>query len=324
MAAENSPATEPTEPVLVITRVFDAPGELVFKAWTESEHLKRWWGPKGFTMGVSKLDLRTGGVFLYSVRSPDGHEMWGKFVYREMVAPERLVFVNSFSDEEGNAVRHPLSQTWPLEILNTLTFAEHEGRTALTMRGVPLSATEAERKTFEAGRDSVQKGFAGTFDQLTDYLAKIQTDTADREIVMTRLFDAPRELVFKAWTDPEHVAQWWGPNGFTNTIHEMDVRPGGVWRFVMHGPDSVDYKNKIIYLEIVKPERLVYSHGADDGGEPEQFHVTVTFAEQGGKTHLTMRTLFESAAERNKTVEFGAIELGNQSLARLEEHLAKM
>jgi uncharacterized protein YndB with AHSA1/START domain len=168
--AENNVTSESE---LVITRIFDAPRELVFKVFTESEHLKHWWGPKGFTFGVSKLDLRPGGVFHYSMRSPDGHEMWGKFVYREIVAPERIVFVNSFSDEEGNTVRAPFSPTWPLEVLNTWTFAENEGKTTLTLRGVPINATEEERKTFEAMRNNVQQGFAGTFDQLADYLAKV-------------------------------------------------------------------------------------------------------------------------------------------------------
>jgi uncharacterized protein YndB with AHSA1/START domain len=152
-----------------------------------------------------------------------------------------------------------------------------------------------------------------------------EMNTADREIVIERVFDAPRELVFKAWIDPKQIAQWWGPKGFTTTTYEMDVRPGGVWRFVMHGPDGVDYKNKIIYIEVVKPECLVYSHSGDEEGEPGQFHVTVTFTEQGGKTKLTMRMLFGSTEERDKVVkEFGAIEGGNQTLDRLEEHLAKM
>jgi uncharacterized protein YndB with AHSA1/START domain len=151
-----------------------------------------------------------------------------------------------------------------------------------------------------------------------------ETNTGDREILIERVFDAPRELVFQAWTDPEHVAQWWGPQGFTNTIHEMDVRPGGICRFIMHSPDGVDYKNKIVYIEIVNPERLVYTHGEDDEGEGGQFHVTVTFAEQGGKTKLTVRMLFESAEERDKSVKFGAIEGGNQTLDRLAEYLAKM
>jgi len=145
------------------------------------------------------------------------------------------------------------------------------------------------------------------------------TGTPDREITAARVFDAPRELVFKMWTDPKHVAQWWGPNGFTSTIDEMDVRPGGVWRFVMHGPDGVDYKNKIVYKEILKPERLVYSHVSGP-----RFDVTATFAGQGDKTELTVRMLFESAPQRDNAVkQFGAIEGLKQTLGRLEEHLGK-
>jgi uncharacterized protein YndB with AHSA1/START domain len=144
--------------------------------------------------------------------------------------------------------------------------------------------------------------------------------TADGEIAATRTLDAPRELVWKMWTDPNHIAQWWGPNGFTNTIHEMDVRPGGVWRFVMHGPDGVDYQNKILYREVVEPERLVYDHVSGP-----QFHATVFFAEEGNKTRLNMRMLFESAELRDKVArEFGAVEGLNRTLGRLEERLTKM
>lgn len=146
------------------------------------------------------------------------------------------------------------------------------------------------------------------------------TDNADREIVTERVFDAPRELVYKAWTDPEHVAQWWGPNGFTNTIHEMDVRPGCFWRFIMHGPDGIDYKNEIEYIEVVKPELLVYFHGSTP-----KFHVTVNFDDQNGKTKVTMRMLFDTVAQRDKTVEtFGAIEGAKQTFERLAQHLAQM
>ena len=86
--------------------------------------------------------------------------------------------------------------------------------------------------------------------------------------MITRVFNAPRKMVFDAWTDPRQVAQWWGPRGFTTTISEMDVRPGGVWRLVMHGPDGTDYKNKVVYLEVAKPERLVYKHEPELGTEP--------------------------------------------------------
>lgn len=149
------------------------------------------------------------------------------------------------------------------------------------------------------------------------------TGAENREIVISRVLDAPRELVFKAWTTSEHVAQWWGPNGFTNTISEMDVRPGGIWQFVMHGPDGTDYKNQISYLEIVEPERLVYAHSGDEAVESGQFHVTVSFAEHGSKTKLTMRMLFDSAEERDRAEAFGAVRGGNQTLDRLEGFLAE-
>jgi uncharacterized protein YndB with AHSA1/START domain len=146
--------------------------------------------------------------------------------------------------------------------------------------------------------------------------------TSDREIVITRVFDAPRELVFEAWTDPEQVVQWWGPHGFTTTIHEMDVRPGGVWLFTMHGPDGTDYGNRVVFVEVVKPERLVYDHGPEGQSNIKPFYVTVTFDDEDGKTHLTLRMVFESAAERDRAVEFGALEGGKQTLERLAQHLA--
>jgi uncharacterized protein YndB with AHSA1/START domain len=147
--------------------------------------------------------------------------------------------------------------------------------------------------------------------------------TADREIVTTRLIDAPRELVFEAWTDPEHVAHWFGPNGFVTTTHAMDVRPGGVWRFTMRGPDGKDWPNVVTYEQVVRPERLVYLHG--DETEPDMFQTTVTFDDEGGKTALTMRALFKTAAAREFVVrERGAVEGGQQTVSRLEEYVRTM
>ena len=161
----------PAEPEFVITRDFHAPRELVWKAWTEPDRLMQWWGPKGFTMLACKLDLRPGGLFHYGMQAANGFEMWGKFVYREILAPERLVFVVSFSDKQGGTTRHFASATWPLEVLNTLTLTEHTGNTTVALKGGPINATEEERKTFAAGFESMQKGFTGTFDQLAAYLA---------------------------------------------------------------------------------------------------------------------------------------------------------
>jgi uncharacterized protein YndB with AHSA1/START domain len=144
-----------------------------------------------------------------------------------------------------------------------------------------------------------------------------------REIAITRIVNAPRSLVYEVWTDPKHVVNWWGPTGFTNTIHEMDVRPGGIWRLTMHGPDGTDYPNKIVFKEVVKPERLVWSHGSDE--DPDQFISTVTFVAQGKKTEIHMRMVFRSKEHRDMLVEkFGAIEGNTQTIDRLEAYLAKM
>jgi uncharacterized protein YndB with AHSA1/START domain len=149
------------------------------------------------------------------------------------------------------------------------------------------------------------------------------TSTADREIATTRVFDAPRELVWKVWTDPNHITHWWGPRGFTNTIHKMDVKPGGVWEFIMHGPNGVDYPNKVTYLEVKKPERLVYDHG--EPGELTYFRVTVTFEDLGGKTKLTMQMLFETVQQRNQVAEkYGAVKGLKQNMDKLGEYLARL
>ncbi len=147
------------------------------------------------------------------------------------------------------------------------------------------------------------------------------SDTAEREIVISRTLDAPRDLVFNAFTDPEQVVRWWGPNGFTTTTEHMDVRPGGSWKFVMHGPDGTDYPNFIAYEEVVRPERLVYGHGADAAGDAH-FKQTITFTEQGGKTEVTLHLLFPTKQARDLVVEkHYAIEGGKQTLARLDDYL---
>lgn len=144
--------------------------------------------------------------------------------------------------------------------------------------------------------------------------------TAERELTDTRTINAPRDLVWKVWTEPEHITQWWGPDGFTNTTYEMDVRPGGVWTHVMHRPDGRDYQNKIVYIEVVKPERLVYDHVS-----APPFRVTVTFDDVNGKTKMTMQMVFATAEERRKVIETFKADVGlQQTLGRMEEHLAKL
>lgn len=142
--------------------------------------------------------------------------------------------------------------------------------------------------------------------------------TADRELRITRLIHAPRERVFDAFTDAEHITLWWGPNGFSTTTSEMDVRPGGIWRFVMHGPDGTDYQNLIRYTEVSRPERLAYDH-SDDADPPNiAFQQVVTFDEAEGGTLVTLCAVFATAEiRRQHAEEVGAVEGGQQTLARL-------
>ncbi len=156
----------------VIVREFAAPRDLVWRAWTEREHLMAWFGAKGFTMSQAKLDLRPGGLFHYRSELLDGREMWGRFAYREIVPPRKLVWINSFSDPEGGVVSHPFtSDPWPREMLTVVTFAEAGGGTTVTIHWTPFDASEAERRTFENGRDSMTMGWGGTLDRLTAHLA---------------------------------------------------------------------------------------------------------------------------------------------------------
>jgi uncharacterized protein YndB with AHSA1/START domain len=154
-----------------IERLLDAPRERVWQAWTEVEHLKHWWGPKGFVVSHCTIDLRPGGKMHYCLRAPDGSDMWGRFVFREIVKPERLVWVNSFSDPEGGVTRHPMAPNWPREMLTTVRFADENGRTRVTVEWVPIEASDTELRAFDQGRDSMTQGWGGTFEQLTAYLA---------------------------------------------------------------------------------------------------------------------------------------------------------
>jgi uncharacterized protein YndB with AHSA1/START domain len=166
-------STQTKAPDFVISRVLDAPREMVWKCFTDPERMKHWWGPKGFTVIASKMDLRVGGTYHYGMKAPDGTPMWGKFVFREIVPPARMVFVNSFSDAAGGTTRHPLHMSWPLEMLTTFTFEELPGgKTRLTTRSQALNATAEEQKTFDSNHDSMRMGWGGTLDQLSAYLAK--------------------------------------------------------------------------------------------------------------------------------------------------------
>jgi uncharacterized protein YndB with AHSA1/START domain len=147
-----------------------------------------------------------------------------------------------------------------------------------------------------------------------------KSSTHDREITISRKLNAPVDLVWEVWTKPEHIANWWGPNGFTNTISKMDITAGGEWDLVMHGPDGTDYKNKSIFREVVLHKKIVYEHVS-----APKFISTISFEEQGEQTHLTWHMLFESVEEFIQVVKtFKADEGLKQNVEKLEVYLAGM
>ena len=165
-------ATQAASKDFVMSRVFDAPRDLVWQCFTDPERMKQWWGPKDVKVIKAEMDLRVGGTYLYGMQTPDGKAMWGKFVYREITPPEKLVFINSFSDEAGGVTRHPMAPSWPLQLLSTFTFEDVPGgKTKFTVRWAPLNPTDDERTTFDAGHASMTGGWSGTMDKLEGYLA---------------------------------------------------------------------------------------------------------------------------------------------------------
>lgn len=154
----------------VISRLLNAPREAVWKAWTEPEKMARWFGPKGVKTRSLRLELKPGGVYHYALETPDGKEMWGRWMLREVTPPSRLVFVNSFSDPDLGLTRHPLNPAWPLEMLSIITFEDKGGKTLLTVSWAAINATESERKTFDSGHDSMNAGWGGTLENLEGYL----------------------------------------------------------------------------------------------------------------------------------------------------------
>jgi uncharacterized protein YndB with AHSA1/START domain len=305
-------AKETARADIVVERVFDAPIDLVFDAWTMPEHLLAWWAPKGCSTPGCTVDLRPGGTFHFCIRTPDGNDIWALGRYREIVRPRRIVYVDSFADAAGNKVEpsyYGMSIGHPSETLVTVTFSDLGGRTRVVLRHA-LPAVFPERT-------GAEQGWGEMVDRLAEHLA-----AAGRSLVASRLFDAPRQLVFKAWTDPERISRWWGPRGFATTTEKMEVKPGGLWLHVMHGPDGRDYPNRIVYDRVVEPELIVYSHDAGEPGGPDEFQATVMFTPEGTKTRLTMRMVFRSRADRDRVVrEYGADKGLQDTLTRLGEAL---
>jgi uncharacterized protein YndB with AHSA1/START domain len=309
---------------LVLTRTLDAPRELVFKAWTDPKHVARWWGPKYFTNPVCELDVRPGGAIRIDMAGPDGTVYPMKGVFHEVVEPERLIMTSSALEEEAG---NPL-----LVCLTTVTFAEHEGKTKLTLHVVVTKAAPGA----EGALAGMEEGWNQSLDRLAEELSSSKGDTAmsktnptkitaepgTHEISITRELDAPRELVFRAFTDPELYTQWLGPRRLTMTLEMFEPRNGGRWRYIHKDQEGNEYGFHGVFHDVTSPERIVQTFEFE--GTPGHVSLeTARFEDQGGKTRLTMVSVFQSVEDRDEMLQ-SDMETGvNDSYERLAELLEK-
>lgn len=179
MAQSANAARKATE--FVFSRTFDASREDVWTAFTQPQHLKHWWGTPGSSVEIARHELKPDGLFHYCMKFPDGRTMWARFIFHEIVVPERLVWLNGFSDEHAGLTRNPWVPSFPLEALNTLTLAEQDGKTLITITVVPFNASEEKTRIFAGGINGMKMGFGASFKVLADYLAQRNWTCAIKE-----------------------------------------------------------------------------------------------------------------------------------------------
>jgi uncharacterized protein YndB with AHSA1/START domain len=319
---EKSKTESASDRELVMSRVVSAPRELVWDAMTKPEHVVHWWGPNGFTTRIEKMEVRAGGTWSLVMIGPDGVEYPNTSVFKEVVRPERLVMTLGGGRRGGPPISFEMA--WIFEAID-------KSKTRVTIRQIYASVADRDRVVNEFG---ALEGGKQCLARLDEFLARSAAMANAPEWEISRTFDAPRKLVWQAWTDPKQMAQWWGPKNFTNPVCELDVRVDGAYRMTMRSPDGSEYPLHGFYREIVEPERLVYTmeitdhpiewfdqvDPARDKTKPPKvaFIQMATFEDLGCKTKLTVKVWFESEAIRNNLLKVGMNEGWSMSLDRLE------
>lgn len=290
--------TKATKP-LVVKHTFNAPRALVWRALTTKDDIARW------------------------------------FFDFEGFAPKPGTDFGFTVEHKGMTYRHLCQVTEVLpqkKIAYTWRYDGHPGDSLVTFelpgtgRKTKLTLTHTGLETFPQTPQFARKNFKMGWTMLGKSLKDL-VENIDREIYVAREFDAPRELCWKAMTNPKHVVNWWGPQGFSTIIEKMDFRVGGIWKHVMHGPDGTNYPNKSVFKEIVKPEKIVFAHaGGKKGGRGAHFVSTWTFDELAkNKTRVSIRMIFPKTEMRDHVVkEYNALEGGKQTLGRMAEYVAKL
>ncbi|MEO5667115.1 MAG: SRPBCC family protein [Bdellovibrionota bacterium] len=268
MSAKNKPNE------IQITRIYDAPIKAVWNAWTDPKQVAQWWGPRGFTLTTHSKDLRVGGSWIYTMHGPDGTDYENNTKYYEVEKYSRLVY-----DHGANDTQPPLFRV-------TVDFSEFNGKTKMDMT-MALATAEAATET----KKFIKKaGGNATWDRLAEYLGK---ESAGKEqFVINRSFDVPLEVMFQMWTDPKHFSQWLPPTGMQMEFIRADIKVGGSTFYKMTNGKDITMYGRTNYLEIKKPDRLVYTQVFCDKDEkisrhpfaptwPETMLTTIAFAEEG-------------------------------------------
>lgn len=265
---------------LRITRIYDAPVKMVWDAWTDPKQVEKWWGPRGFTLTTHSKDLRPGGHWNYTMHGPDGVDYPNRTIYHEVEKHSRLVY------------DHGATEKTPPLFRVDVRFHEKAGKTTMEMRmilGSPEAATEIAKFIKKAGGDA-------TWDRLAEYLGH---QSGKELFVIHRTFDAPRDVMFEVWTNPEHFSQWLPPTGFTMQFFRADIRPGGDSFYVMTN-GTIKMYGRAQYQEVHKPDRIVYTQEFVDEKEqvsrhpfaptwPASMRTTVTLTEEEpGRTRVSI------------------------------------
>lgn len=310
MSTENQSNTADRE--VVITRLINAPRELVFSAWTEPKHLVQWWGPNGFTNTFESIDIKPGGTWKFMMHGPDGTNFPNVITYDEVVKPERLVYLHT--DDTGTQ-----------SFRTTVTFETQGTKTLLTMRVVFPTAEERDHVVKEFG---AVEGGNQTISKLEAHIGKM---TEKQEFIITRLFDAPLDLVWKVQSEAAHIVNWWGPAGMKMEIIRFDFRPGGLLHYCLESPDGMKMYGKAIYREIDAPHSMTTLVSFSDANEGVQRHpLSATWplatenrmmlTEVNGQTRMTLTSSPGDATdEERKTFEEGAQGMQQGFMGMLEK-----
>lgn len=304
-----------------ITRIYDAPVKLVWDAWVDPKQVAQWWGPRGFTLTTFSKDVRTGGHWNYTMHGPDGVDYRNITQYLEVEKYSRLVY-----DHGANETQPPLFRV-------TVDFTEVKGKTKMEM-SMALATPEAAEET----RKFIKKaGGNATWDRLAEFLEK--EISGKEKFVINRSFDAPLELMFNVWTDPKHFSKWLPPTGFTMNFIRADIKPGGSTFYRMTDGGSTTMYGRAKYLEITKPNRIVYTQQFCDEKEnisrhphaptwPETMLTTVTLTEESdNQTRVTIVWEVYGEATQEEIAVFvqakGGMTMGwTGSFDKLEDYLS--